>query len=58
MSIYDEKLYQDRNVLEPMFRKGMTPKEIAKELHVSYKLINVWLIKFGLIERTPETKVP
>ena len=58
MSIYDDKLYQDRNVLEPMFRKGMTSKEIAKELHVSYKLINVWLVKFGLVTRTPEMKFP
>jgi len=58
MSIYDDKLYQDRNVLEPMFLKGMTSKEIAKELHVSYKLINVWLVKFGLITRTPEMKFP
>ncbi len=58
MSIYDEKLYQDRNVLEPMFLKGMTSKEIAKELHVSYKLINVWLVKFNLVKRTPEMKFP
>ena len=58
MSIYDDKLYQDKNVLEEMFLKGMTSKEIAKELHVSYKLINVWLVKHGLIVRTPEMKFP
>jgi orotate phosphoribosyltransferase-like protein len=58
MSNYDERLYQDRNVLEPMFLKGMTSKQIAKELHVSYKLINLWLIKMNLIKRTPEIQLP
>ena len=58
MSNYDERLYQDRNVLEPMFLKGMTSKQIAKELHVSYKLINLWLIKMNLIKRTPEIELP
>ena len=58
MSHYDDRLYQDRNVLEPMFLKGMTSKQIAKELHVSYKLINLWLIKMNLIKRTPEIELP
>jgi hypothetical protein len=58
MSHYDDKLHQDRNVLEPMFLKGLTSKQIGKELHISYKLVNVWLIKFGLIRRTPETELP
>jgi hypothetical protein len=58
MSHYDDKLHQDRNVLEPMFLKGLTPKQIGKELHISYKLVNVWLIKFNLIRRTPETELP
>ena len=58
MSNYDERLYQDRNVLEPMFLKGLTSKQIAKELHISYKLVNLWLIKMNLIKRTPEIELP
>ena len=58
MSNYDERLYQDRNVLEPMFLKGLTSKQIAKELHISYKLVNYWLIQFNLIKRTPEIELP
>ena len=53
------KLYQDRNWLANEFltlRK--TPKQIGKSMHVSYKLINRWLIDFGLLIPTPETKVP
>jgi DNA-binding NarL/FixJ family response regulator len=58
MSHYDDKLHQDRNVLEPLFLKGLTSKQIGKELHISYKLVNVWLINFGLIKRTPEIELP
>jgi DNA-directed RNA polymerase specialized sigma subunit len=58
MSHYDDKLHQDRNVLEPMFLKGLSSKQIGKELHISYKLVNYWLIKYGLIIRTPETELP
>ena len=53
------KLYEDRNWLVNEFltlRK--TPKQIAKSMHVSYKLINRWLIDFGLIERTPDLALP
>jgi DNA-directed RNA polymerase specialized sigma subunit len=58
MSHYDDKLHQDRNVLEPMFLKGLTSKQIGKELHISYKLVNYWLIHFNLIKRTPEIELP
>jgi len=34
-----------------------TTRTISKEQHVSYKLINVWALKFGLIRRTPETVI-
>ena len=53
------KVYQDRNWLANEFltlRK--TPKQIGRSVHVSYKLINRWLIDLGLIERTSETRVP
>jgi hypothetical protein len=53
------KLYQDRNwLVNEYLTLQKTPKQIAKSVHVSYKLINRWLIDHGLIERTPETKVP
>ena len=58
MSIYDEKLYQQKAVLEKMIQEGLSAKQISKELHVSYKLINLWLVKHGLAVRTPEMKFP
>ena len=32
-------------------------RQISKDQKVSYKLINLWGIRYGLIVRTPETKV-
>ena len=58
MSFYDEKAYQDKNVLENMLLQGLSAKQIAKELHISYKLVNLWLVKHNLITRTPEMSFP
>jgi hypothetical protein len=30
-------------------------RAISKDQKVSYKLINVWALNYGLIQRTPET---
>jgi transposase len=51
--------YREKEYLQDVFvNKNMSAKQIAKENNVSYKLVNVWLIKYGFILRTPETKVP
>jgi hypothetical protein len=52
------KKYEEKEWLENQMKSGSTPKQIANMCNVSYKLINVWMIKHGLIVRTPETKVP
>lgn len=52
-------LYRDKEYLQDVFvNKKMSAKQIANENNVSYKLVNLWLIKYGLIIRTPNTKVP
>lgn len=58
MSFYDERTYQDKNVLENMLLQGLSAKQIAKELHVSYKLINLWLVKHNLVIRNSEMTFP
>ena len=58
MSVYDEKLYQQKAVLQKMIEQELSAKQIAKELHVSYKLINLWLVNHGLATRTPEMNFP
>ena len=52
-----QKLYEDRNYLETEFLTlKRTAKQIARDNNVSYKLINTWLIKLGLIDRTSDVK--
>lgn len=34
-----------------------TVRTISKEQKISYKLINAWALKFGLIRRTPELEL-
>ena len=51
------KLYQDKEWLALQL-KTLTPRQIAKYCHVSYKLINKWALTFGLIRDTPELKLP
>ena len=58
MSIYDERTYQQKAVLEKMIEAGLSAKQIAKTLHISYKLVNLWLVRHGLVTRTPEMLFP
>jgi hypothetical protein len=48
------KLYQDKTWLATELETKSTRK-IAKEQKVSYKLINVWALNYGLIKRSEET---
>jgi hypothetical protein len=49
-----DKMYQDKTWLATELQTKSTRK-IAKEQRVSYKLINVWALNYGLIERSEET---
>lgn len=52
-----EKSYQDQTWLaEQLETKSV--RQIAKEKHISYKLVNKWALTFGLIRNTPELKLP
>jgi len=35
-----------------------SPRIISKEIGVSYKLINAWALRFGLIRHTPDLMLP
>ena len=37
------KPHQNKEFLQKAIQMGSTPKEIAKELHVSYKLVEMYL---------------
>ena len=52
------KLYESKEFLEGRIANGWDAKQIGNYCHVSYKLINVWLVKHGLVVRTPEMKFP
>jgi transposase len=44
-----ERKFEDRNYLyNEYITKDRSSKEIAKDLHVSYKLIELWLAKFDI----------
>jgi transposase len=58
MSIYDQRTYQQKAVLEKMLEDGLSVKQMAKTLHISYKLVNLWLVKHNLTKRTPEMLFP
>jgi hypothetical protein len=51
------KLYQDKSWLEQELQTKSV-RQIAKDLHVSYKLINKYGLTFGLIRNTPDLKLP
>lgn len=51
------KYYQDQTWLSEQLQTK-TVRQIAKDLHVSYKLINKWALTYGLIRDTPELKLP
>jgi hypothetical protein len=58
MSFYDERAYQNKDILEKMFLEGLSSKQIAKQLHISYKLVNLWLVKHNLVIRSSEMTFP
>jgi transposase len=58
MSIYDQRTYQQKAVLEKMLQDGLSVKQMSNTLHISYKLVNLWLVKHGLTRRTPEMLFP
>ena len=57
MDKHFDKLYEDKEWLSEQL-KTKTTKEISKEVRVSYKLINVWAVKHGLLKRTPDLVLP
>ena len=42
------KAHQDQNHLQTKINEGYTSKEIANQLRVSYKLVEIYLRKFGI----------
>lgn len=52
------KDYESKAILESYLANGATSREIAKHYRVSYKLINLWLLQYGLISRTSELALP
>jgi hypothetical protein len=52
------KHYESKEYLTQMVSEGKTSKEIGKDNHVSYKLINHWLITHGLIRKTTDIRLP
>ena len=52
------KYYESKEFLQDCLKEGMSAKDISKYCHVSYKLINVWLVKHDLVRRTPEMLFP
>lgn len=52
------KLYENKAVLEQFLSEGLESRDIGKKFNVSYKLINLWLLEYGLITRTSELALP
>jgi len=52
------KRYESKEYLEACIAAKMNSKEIANQSKVSYKLINYWLIKHGLLRNTPDVRLP
>lgn len=52
------KNYEDKATLELHLSNGLESREIAKQYNVSYKLINLWLLQYGLIKLTSELALP
>jgi hypothetical protein len=53
----DKSLYQDKAKLKSGL-STMSARDLANEIGVSVKLINVWGLKYDLIRSTPEMKLP
>jgi len=41
-------LHKNKEYLQQKIDEGYTPKDISKELHVSYKLVEIYLRQFGV----------
>jgi transposase len=52
------KDYENKAVLESYLANGLESREIAKQFNVSYRLINLWLLHYGLIKPTSELALP
>jgi hypothetical protein len=52
------KHYESKEYLETCIAAKMTSKDIANQNKISYKLVNAWLIKHGLLRNTPEIRLP
>jgi len=52
------KHYESKEYLASCIAAQMTSKEIAKQNKISYKLVNAWLIKHGLLRNTPNVRLP
>jgi transposase len=52
------KYYQDEAILKQHVADGLSSREIAKLYKVSYRLINLWLLQYGLIKHTSELALP
>jgi hypothetical protein len=52
------KHYESKEYLETCIAAKMTSKDIARQTKVSYKLVNYWLIKHGLLRNTPDVRLP
>ncbi len=57
MEKHFDKLYEDKAWLSEQL-KTKTTRQIAKDIGVSYKLINVWAVTHNLIRRTPDLVLP
>jgi transposase len=57
MDKHFDKLYEDKAWLSEQL-KTKTTREVAKDIGVSYKLINVWAVTHNLIRRTPDLVLP
>ena len=42
------KLHQNEEFLRKAIEQGLTSRDIAKEFNVSYKLIEIYLRKYGI----------
>jgi hypothetical protein len=52
------KQYESKEYLEACTAAKMTSKDIANQNKISYKLVNAWLIKHGLLRNTPDVRLP
>jgi transposase len=52
-----EKNYQNKEWLAKEL-ETKSSRQISKEIGVSYKLINAWGLRLGLLRRTPNLMLP